>query len=172
MTYQVGVAFVAVDNRVPEGVEVADTVFVGDPIAVTAAVTLGELIINLRGGVQGLVDVTDVVDDETEGKRALVLLIGKAVLNLRDIGTVGNVFAFEEGSQVGKGINHVDVTHLKVRIGGGVTAVVVVGLVDKVPVALEFVALALDVVGKGCALSERMVTFVLGEARLRGLEVG
>ncbi len=47
-----------------------------------------------------------------------------------------------------------------------------IGLIDEMPVALPFVALAFDVVGKGSALSEGVVSLVLGQCRVRRFKRG
>lgn len=144
-----------------------------DPLTVATTITLGVLGVDLRDSVKGLVDVANVVDDETEGKRALVILISEGVLDLRHVGAVGrNVFALEEGGQVGKGIEHIDIAHFEVGVVRDITTVSQVWLVDEMPVALPFVALTLDVVSEGGAFSEGVLILVTCEAGLRFLKVG
>lgn len=146
--------------------KIAHTIDVGDPLAVAAFITLRVLVVNLSNSMKWLVDVTSVVNDEAEGERALVFLIFKAVLDLRDICAARNIFILQESRQIGESLHNIHVRHFKLRIVGGITTVGEIRLINEVPLALEAVALALDVIGKVCALSERVVLLIFGEACL------
>lgn len=84
------VACFFVDDRVPDGVEVANTFDAGvDPLRVATTVTLGVLVVDLGDGVKGLVKITHVVDNEAESERLLVTLVGESVLDLVNVGVAG-----------------------------------------------------------------------------------
>lgn len=67
--------------------QVADAADAGvDVFGVATAVTLGVLVVDLGHGVEGLVDVTNVVNHQTQSKRFLVIHIAEGALDLRDVG--------------------------------------------------------------------------------------
>ena len=80
---------------------------------------------------------------------------------------IGNVEWQEEGSQVGKSIDDVHITHLEVGEVCDSTSISQVRLINEMPVALSAVALAFDVVSEGSALSERVASLVLGQTCMR-----
>jgi len=61
---------------------------------------------------------------------------------------------------------------VEVRVVLEGTTVSKVRLVNEMPVALKAVPLAFDVIGKGSALGEGVLSLVLGQAGLRLLQVG
>ena len=103
-------------------------------------------------------DVADVVNDHTEGERSLILLVGELISNLLSVGGLrGGDLALQE---LGVGIKSVDNVLLWIGEGEVVergVGLVQVGHVDEVPVSLEGVALALNVVGESGALREWVV---------------
>ena len=106
-------------------------------------------------------DVTDVVNDHTEGERSLIFIVGELISNLLSVcGLRGSDLALQELSV---GIQSMDNVLLRIGEGkvveGGVV-LVQVGRVDEVPIRLEGVALALDVVGESGALREWVVLFL------------
>ena len=108
-----------------------------------------------------LMDVTDVVNDHTEGERSLIFIVGELISNLLSVCSLrGGDFALQELSV---GIQSMDNVLLRISEGkvveGGVV-LVQVGRVDEVPIRLEGVALALDVVGESGALREWVVLFL------------
>ena len=112
-------------------------------------------------------DVTDVVDHQAKGKGLLVVLVIELFLDLVDVGAFGDFFTLEEGSEIAKSAKHVRLGHLEVGVVADVLALGEDGLVDEVPVALEGVTLALDVVSEGGALGEGVVILIAGQAGLR-----
>lgn len=59
---------VFVKNGVPSSVKITSTINVGNPLVIATPVSLWEVFIDLRGIVERLVHVTDVVNDETKSK--------------------------------------------------------------------------------------------------------
>lgn len=143
--------------------KVANAINIGvDPLLIATTITLWVLIVDLSRGVEWLVQVADVVNDEAEGEGPLIGLLGEAVRNLLDIGASFRALTLQERCEVGKGAKHVRIGLLEVIVIK-VTTFIQVRLIDEVPVALPAVAHALDVVGESGALSEGMVALVLGQ---------
>lgn len=65
---QVGESTVTVASGVPNGVQVAGTADVGEVLVVATGVTVGVGVTDLSGRVEGLMDITDVVDNESESE--------------------------------------------------------------------------------------------------------
>lgn len=61
-----GGVLVSVNERIPNGVEVLDLALGGEVDEVTTCITLGVLIVEERDGVEWLVDVSEIVDEESE----------------------------------------------------------------------------------------------------------
>ena len=152
--------------------EVASTLNVGDPLTVATAVTLGEGVVDSRDGVKRLMEVSNVVDDQTEGKGLLVVDIIERVSDLVDVGAVGvDLLSLEESNQVVHGLDDVDISHHVIGVVSDGFALVEERLINEMPIRLERVALSLDVVGEIGTLSEGVALFVTGQRRLGGLEV-
>ena len=113
--------------------------------------------VNQGGAVLGLMNITDVVNDEAKHKGALVLLEGELGDDLVHVlGLGGGNLALEELGEVSEGADGV---HIRLREGEVVkrgACLIQVRQVDVMPVGLESIALALDVVSEGSALSEGM----------------
>ena len=165
-TYQVRVASVLVDHGVPDGVQVADAILAGDVLVVATFVAMRVVRIDEGSRVQRLVHVADVVDQQTDRERALVLLIRELVGDLRNVcGFRGADGSFEESVKIGDSLDDIDVTLVEIgeiRLIGAF--LIVVRKVDEVPRALERVALALPVISFGCALCEWVVSLVCCQA--------
>ena len=133
-----------------------------DPFRVATAIALRVLIVDLRHSVEGLVDVADVVDHEAQRERLLFVFILEPTLDLADVrGRFGDNVTPEPCSQVGERVDDIDVAHLEVGIVLQARAwLIQVRLIDKVPVALRAVALALDIVSESGAFGERVAVFV------------
>jgi len=59
--------------------------------------------------VERLMDVTDVVDDEAESERLLVVLVAEPFLDLADVGGGGgDILTLKEGSKISESIDDVD----------------------------------------------------------------
>lgn len=166
VTYQIGVASVLVDHRVPDGVQVADAVLAGDVLVVTTFIAMRVLRIDEGSRVQRLVHVAEVVDQQTDRERALVLLVGELVSDLRNVcGFRGADGSFEESVKIGHRLDNIDVTLVEIwEVRRTSSILIVVRKVDKVPRALERIALALPVISFGCALCEWVVSLVCCQA--------
>lgn len=119
--------------------------------------------------------VADVVDDHAESEGALVGLVRELAGDLAGVsGLRGADLALKE---LGEGIESLDDINIRLAetevIKSGAW-LVEVGLVDEVPVALEGVALALDVIGEGGALGEGVVALSaeVGVVLLEDSELG
>ena len=95
----------------------------------------------------------------------MVIIVAEMIGNLLSVGRIrGTDLIPEEFGQVIQSIDDVDIRRVEVRevIDRG-ALFVEVGLVNEVPIALERIALALDVIGKSSTLSEWMLVFILCE---------
>ena len=170
---KVGVTCIFVQDRVPNSVEISCAIFVGNPLVIATAVTGGVVVIDLSNGVERLVSVTDVVDDQTEGERYLIDLIAEPILDLLIVGVVRGdasgvtLYNQDTGCQ---SFNEIDLTVCEVIIAD-ITTLVKVGLIDEVPVRLCLVAETLDVVGVVSALGEWMVVLLGGDVGVVLLQV-
>lgn len=68
VTYEDGVSAVVVGLGVPNGVQVTSTADTGEIFRVTTSIALWVVGVKTGGGVEGLVDVTSIVDDHTESE--------------------------------------------------------------------------------------------------------
>ena len=117
--------------------KVSNTIDVGiDPLRVATTVTLWVLVIDARSCVQRLMDITDVVDDETEGKGDLIVGVIKLLLDLINRCVTSHVFAFDEIGLGRESVLNVNFSHLKVRVVIDNFIIRQVRLIDEVPVAL------------------------------------
>jgi len=57
--------------------KVTSAINVGSPLVITTTVAFGELNSDLRNGVEWLMDVSDVMDNETECERELIVLVSE-----------------------------------------------------------------------------------------------
>lgn len=138
--------------------EGADAILRGDVLGGATSVTGRVLRVDECGRVQGLVHITDVVNDHSEGKGALVGLVAEFVSNLLGVGGLRGADLVLQELGVGvKGLDDISIRLGEAEVIEGSALLIKVGLVDVMPVALEGVSLALDVVGKGGALSEGVV---------------
>jgi hypothetical protein len=134
-------------------------------LGVASLVALGVLGVDLGHGVEGLMDVANVVDDQSQGEG---LLVGRIAELVSDSLQVGGVLDFggslKEANQVSEGADDVNVWHDEVgEVLSRGAILIEVGDVDEVPLGLEGVALALDVVGERSALGEGVVFLVFGQ---------
>ena len=135
--------------------EGADAILAWDVLGGATTVAGGVLRVDQSGAVLRLVNITDVVDDHAEDERALVGLVGELGNNLSHVvGLGGGDLSLEELGVVGESSNGVHVWLSEGEIVKSGAWLIQVGQVDVMPVGLEGVALTLDVVSKGSALSE------------------
>ena len=115
VTYQIRVASVLVDHGVPDGMQVADAVLAGNVLVVATFVAMRVVRIDEGSRVQRLVHVADVVDQQTDRERALVLLIRELVGDLRNVcGFRGADGSFEESVKIGDSLDNIDVTLVEI----------------------------------------------------------
>lgn len=120
-------------------------------------------------------DVTDVMDDETECKGFLVGFLGEPFLELSKVDVIGiDLLALEEGNTGGNGVDDVGLSGVDEvgEISCIGASIRVVWLVDEMPVALSLVTLTLDIVSEGTAFGEWVSVLVVSDGRVRLLEDG
>ena len=132
---------------------------------VAARIALGVLAVDSARGVEGLVDVSDVVDEESESVRSGLLFI----LNVGLEGLVyeaGLVVAALREPVDYAGYYHRDVVLVKfeLRVVIKRPAFIKEGNVDEMPRRLERPALRLNLVSEGGALNEWVVALELSHA--------
>lgn len=62
------------------------TARVRENLKVATLIAFGETAIDLRNAMEGLVHITNVVDDQSEGERSLLGLLGEEMSDLVEIG--------------------------------------------------------------------------------------
>jgi hypothetical protein len=121
--------------------------------------------------VEGLMDITNVVDNHTESERSCIGINGEALGDLLPI--VGRLVFFtgalEPLGQVGEGTNNIVLGHLVIGVVVKGVTVDSVGLIDEVPIGLKTVN-GLNVVSESSALREGVVDLAFDEVGLRDLE--
>ena len=118
-------------------------------------------------------DVTDVMNDETESKGFLIVLVGEPFLELLKVEVIGiDSVTLKEINTGGNGADDVDRGGVDEvgEIGCTGTRIRVVWLVDEMPVALSLVALTLDVVSEGSAFGEWVSALISSDGRVVLLE--
>lgn len=143
--------------------EVGNAVHRGNLLVVATGITLGVGRVDQSFGVERLVDVANVVDDQAQGKGELVGGVGERRGNLLVV--CGASVVASVGQHANQGIQCSD------EVGGWlhervVVSVLVVWLINEVPCGLPAVAHALDVVSEQGALGEWMSTFVGCQGRI------
>lgn len=116
-------------------VEVADAVFGGDVFEVATGVTLRIVRVDEGRSMEGLVNITNIVDDEAEGERFLVLLDGEGLGDLLVVGAFLVVAGVgEPADEVAEGVDVVLLVHLELGEVLNCLAILIdIRLVDKVP---------------------------------------
>ena len=148
------------------------TWLVGDPLLVATSVALRILAIDFGGGVERLMKIANVVDDETESEGLLVVLVAEPLLDLFDVGRGARYgITLQEGSEIGECVHDIDIGRLKAEVIERGVWLVQIRLINEVPVALCGVALALDVISEGSALGEGVRAFILRQGRVGGRQV-
>lgn len=157
-----GVTGVLVDDGVPDGVQVADATLGRKLLGVTTSVARWVIVVNFTGGVERLMNITNVVNHKSESEGSGILVVGEVVLDVVGVVVLG-VTISQVGGKVSDSINDFVFFNDETEVTEGAT-LVEVWLIDEVPSALPRVALTLDVVGKGGAFDERIIAFIGGEA--------
>ena len=111
-----------------------------------------------------LVNVSHVVDDQTESKGLLIFEVAEVAGNLVDVVAVtcGDC-TLKESSKVIQALDNV-IGRLCEVVVINVTTLIKVWKVDIMPTCLPRVSHSLDIVSKGSTLSEWVVTLVLSNA--------
>lgn len=156
---------VLIDGWVPQGVQVVSCVVVGEGEGVTTSVALGELFVDSAGGVEGLMDISDIVDQKTHSVRSahsfLVLGVGHNSLVCIWVLVVSGVA--EPVDEFGDDEGDILVGELVAGEVGDLGPVINERIVDKVPFLLPLAAFHSDIISKGSTLDERMVSFLDGQ---------
>jgi len=152
-------------------VQVTGTANAGEVLGVATSVTLGVVGVEAGGGVQGLMDVTNVMDDHAESEGSAITILGEVLGDLLPV--VGSEViitgSFEPLGQVSEGTNNVVLVHHEQGVVVEGVAVDGVGLIDEVPSSLEGVD-TLNVVGEGGTLSEGVVDLTGDQGGVGNLE--
>ena len=153
-----------VDDRIPESVKLLNRVVILEREFVSTAVSSREFLVDSSKRVKGLVDVTEIVDEETESIGSATLFI--LLHCVHDSGVDKGVLVT---SRVAQPVNDVwdhnrDVlgVKLEIRIVTQAPTIAQVGNVHEVPVRLPAATLVLDHVGKWCCLNKRMIPLAAG----------
>ena len=158
-TYKLVVGVELIDDCVPNRVKISGIVVIGNFEWVSASITNGVAAIYSAQAVKWLVNVSEIVDEQSEGIWLSVLLI---VLHLGHHGLVDEVILIVGGlSQPVTDTEHCsgDVlgVELELRVLVDWTALVEVGSVNEVPVWLPAATSHLDVVCEGAWLHEGII---------------
>jgi hypothetical protein len=106
-------------------------------------------------------DISKVVNDQSQSERFLIFFCLPSLLNLLDVcGLKSCLVIFQELGEGIKGIHNFNVSNLKVEVIE-LTTLVEVWLVDKVPWALPVHVLVFNLISKGCTLCEWVISFRL-----------
>lgn len=164
------VASVLIYHRVPNGMEVEDgsARVCWNFLSIPTLVTSWEAVIDLSYTVEGLVDIADIMNHESESDGALVFC-GREVL--RDLTYVfrrrGILFSLQESGQISHCMNDIDVRDNKIwEVLNRSAELVQVRLVHVVPRGLPGSPGSLYIVSEGSALSESVISFVNNHTRV------
>jgi hypothetical protein len=164
---------ILVGNGVPHSVQVVSTVNGGKFLTVTTSITTGVVAVNFGNSVEGLMDVTNVVDNKAQGKGTSISFIWEVRLyGLVVVATL--VISTVVGEPCGEVLERIkDISGVKLEAEVIKRATLVkVGLIDEVPAGLETVTISLDVIGKGGALCDGVVFLAFGEGGVGCLKDG
>jgi hypothetical protein len=133
-------------------------------LTVTTSITCGVGAVNCGNSVEGLMDVTNVVDNKAQGKGASISLIGEVRLDgLVVIATlVISTVVREPCGEVFERVKDLISIVGEVEVGKRAT-LVKVGLIDEVPAGLESISFSLNVIAKSGAFGEGVTVLTSGE---------
>jgi len=152
---------ILVDSRVPHRVQVVCSVVVREGEFVTSSVASGEVSIDPVGRVEGLMDITDIVDQKSHSvgpaKCFFIFrvshnsLISVGVLVVTVVAEPVDKFRDDEG----------DVLGVELEVGVVIDGCTVINerSINKVPLFLPLATLHSDVISQGSTFDERIVTF-------------
>jgi len=156
VTYQISVAEVVVDDWVPNLVQICNSVLWGNFVVIPARVSLGVSIVYFWNGVERLVQISDVMDQKSQGKRPLIGNVLETPSNfVRVVVRVGSYGALEEAWEGLKSEHDIVLGSSEFKVGK-VSPLVQVGLVIVVPLRLP-PSVTFDLVRKRSTLGKRMV---------------
>ena len=112
--------------------QVGSTANVGQVFKVTASITVRVVIVNESSGVERLVNITDVVDDQSQRKRSSIVHVGESRQNSLVVvaALVGSSIIGKPIRKILESVNNVVLGHHE---GVIIVAIIVVGLVNEVP---------------------------------------
>jgi hypothetical protein len=163
-TYKFEGGVVLVDNSIIDGMEVVGLLFVRKMDWVTTSISNGEVGVNSAGGVEGLMDVSNVMDEQSQGIWSAEgfgvnvthnLFVGVGVLVVAGVAEPVGDLGDHKGDVL-------DVEY-KVRVVWDTWTVINEGSINEVPFWLPATAGWLDIVSKCGTLNERVVWFFHGE---------
>jgi len=137
-------------------------------LVITSSVSMGVVVVDKSSSVKRLVDISDVVDDQSQGEGLLVHKEREGILNLLVVSCGGIVTSL--GQEVGQSVESLNIVYgVQLEIGivsDGFACLVDVRLVDEVPSTLPAVSLALNDISKSSAFDKRMASFSRCETRV------
>jgi hypothetical protein len=143
-----GVAWILVDDRIPDAVQVFDTNNQGNLFGVTAFITSFIGSIHLSHRVQGLMNISNIVDYKSKGKRMLIFEVGKSGSNPLVVGGTLVVPSVAQHARKSSQCLYDICSRHRERVVRSISSLVVVRNVDVVPVSLPAVVHLFDVVCK------------------------
>ena len=163
-----------VDELIPEGVELIDVIVVLEWEEVSTFVTVRELRVVAVLTVEGLDEVTHIVDEEAEGVRFGDVLI--VIELVHQVGVHGAslvicaLFARKPGDNTVK--SHSKIARVFDDIVVTLLALIDIWEVNEVVVTLPPFAVVLEIVGERGALNEGVLVLVRGHVGVRILQIG
>ena len=143
--------------------EVSDVITKFEVKAVSTLVAFGELVVNSTGTVEGLVNITQVMDNKSQSEGSGIVLIVVVVLHygLVSVGVFVTIVIVQEVKELRQ--DGADIVRFisKVGVGFSITTIIEERVVDEVPLGLPGSTFGLDFVSEGCALNEWIVTLVV-----------
>ena len=112
--------------------QVRSTANVGQVLKVTASITIRVVIVNESSGVEGLVNITDVVDHQSQRERSSIVHVGERRQNSLVVvaALVGSSIVGKPIRKILESVNNVVLRHHEWII---IVTIIVVGLVNEVP---------------------------------------
>ncbi len=170
-TYEGGCASVEVDYWIPNWMQVFNITDCWEFEEVTTGVSFRVLGVKSGGGVEWLMNISNIVNHKSQGLRLSNLFVSN-ILNhcLIDEGFLIVPLASEPLLDIWNSISNIVVIKLKVRVVLDRTALIKVRSVDKVPIWLPRTASCLDLVCISCTLHEWVLVLQLSSAGVHLLE--
>ena len=161
-TYQRLISWEIIYDRVPYGMKIqySRSPLVWNCFQISTLITFWEIMINLRYCVQWLMNISVVVDNESESEWLLFLLILEVFLNCLNISCAfGRFISFQESGKSIQSIGNFSWGWLEAWEVFLRSTLIVIRLVDEMPAELPVHSFFHDKISKGSTLSERMILF-------------